>query len=144
MSFLSMPFLRPLPAPKPAFVRSFIRRATTTAEVTLSGPLVKENPVATQTFTPAGSPPPPQSLTYHVERTGSKQLPIYHLAKRGGNLHQTRIRRISGNVQDLKQDLQKNLELQDDHIKINPLTRHIIIKGWKKHEVARFLRDKNL
>lgn len=67
-------------------------------------------------------------LSYHVHRTASQQLPVYHLAKRGGNLHQTRVRKIEGDIEALRDDLQRALGLKEEQIIINQLTRHIIIK----------------
>jgi hypothetical protein len=87
-------------------------------------------PLEYSSSSPAPSPLPSASepLTYHVERTPAKQLPIYHINKRQGFLKQTRIRRITGNIADLKKHLQQGLKLEDGHIKINSLTKHIIIK----------------
>ena len=50
------------------------------------------------------------------------------MAKRGGNLHQTRIRKIDGRIGDLRDELQMALGLKDEQIAINQTTRHIIIK----------------
>ncbi len=71
---------------------------------------------------------PPTTLPYHVHRTASQQLPVYQLSKRGGNLRQTRIRKIDGDVIKLRNDMQKALGLMEDLIVINPVTRHILIK----------------
>lgn len=71
------------------------------------------------------------------------QLPIYNLAKRGGNLHQTKIRKIDGDVQVLRDQLEKELGLDRSHVVVNSLTRQIIVKGWKKPEIARFLEGKH-
>lgn len=121
----------------------------------------------TATKTPAtlkALPNPSQPLSYHVHRTASQQLPVYHLAKRGGNLHQTRVRKIDGNIADLRNDLQRALGLKEEHITINQLTKHIIIKvntslllrdisqglfkadgrweqGWRKPEVSNYLEQ---
>ena len=54
---------------------------------------------------------------------------MYKLAKRGGNLRQTRLRKVEGDIARLKTDLQEALSLEDEHIKINHLTKHIIIKA---------------
>lgn len=68
-------------------------------------------------------------LPYHVHRTPSQQLPVYHLAKGGGgNLHLTKIRKIDGDIKALRNDLQQALGLKDEHIAVNQLTRHIMIK----------------
>lgn len=76
-------------------------------------------------------------LSYHVHRTASQQLPVYHLAKRGGNLHQTRVRKIDGDIKALKDDLQRALSIKEEHIVINQLTRHIIIKVGLPHGLPR-------
>jgi len=44
---------------------------------------------------------------------------------------------------ELKQDLQQALGIvEDKDIQINQLTRHIIIKGHRKPEVAKFLEER--
>lgn len=75
----------------------------------------------------------PQSTTpalpYHINRTASKKLPIYNITKGGGQTSKlTRLRKIDGDLAELRRDLQQALQLKDDHININQLTRHIIIK----------------
>lgn len=69
-----------------------------------------------------------QPLSYHVHRTASQQLPVYLTAKRGGNLRQTKVRKIEGDVHALREDLRSAMGLQEQHIVINHLTKHIIIK----------------
>ncbi|MCJ1253956.1 hypothetical protein MMC24_001770 [Lignoscripta atroalba] len=150
----SMSFLLPLPAPRPSFVQGFLRRIATTSHSRQEAPLPSK---------PSSVPSSLQPLPYHVHRTASKELPVYHLAKRGGNLHQTRIRKIEGNIMDLRKDIQQALGLNEEHIVVNQLTRHIIIKvrqsspdygemlgsssrciqGWMKAEVDKFLKEKH-
>ena len=82
---------------------------------------------------PSNPPPTPDpadivNLPYHIHRTPSQQLPVYKLAKRGGNLRQTRLRKVEGDIARLRTDLWEALSLEEEHIKINHLTRHIIIK----------------
>lgn len=67
-------------------------------------------------------------LPYHVHRTASQLLPIYHLAKRGGNLRQTRIRKIQGDINVLKDELRIALGLEQERFFINKINGHIIIK----------------
>jgi len=81
-------------------------------------------PPPTATPTQAALPP----LSYHVYRTASQQLPVYLTAKRGGNLQQTKIRKIEGDIIALREDLRSAMGLQEQHIVINHLTKHIIIK----------------
>ena len=135
-STIFLPFLRPLPLPR-FLLHGFSRRISTHPHLQEGGKvplplsfvdLLTQNPQANAVkVAPAiqNSLPP---LPYHVHRTASQQLPIYHLAKRGGNLHQTRIRKIDGNLMELKKDLRQALGLKEEQIAINSLTKHIIIK----------------
>ncbi|KHJ31969.1 putative mitochondrial large ribosomal subunit [Erysiphe necator] len=83
------------------------------------------------------------NLGYKVERTPSNQLPIYHLIKNGGNKKITRIRKIQGNLQELRNDLRKALNLTDKECTINSTTGHVLVKGHKKQEISKFLTDQN-
>ena len=80
---------------------------------------------ASSTVAPEFSP-----LPYYVPRTASRELPIYQLTKRGGNLRQTRIRKIDGDRAKLLAELQSALRLKPENITINQVTGHIIIKVW--------------
>ncbi|KAI4111340.1 MAG: hypothetical protein LQ339_000539 [Xanthoria mediterranea] len=104
-------------------------------------------PAAAKSTTPPESPPPvpdiTQPLPYHIHRTPSQQLPVYQLAKRGGNLLLTRLRKIDGDIAKLKEELQQALGLKQEQISINQLTKHIIIKGWRRNEVNQFLQTRN-
>ncbi|MCJ1350371.1 MAG: hypothetical protein MMC33_000352 [Icmadophila ericetorum] len=81
---------------------------------------------------PSERPPPPsgpQILNYYVNRTASRQLPVYHLGKGGGgNQHLTRIRKITGDLNQLKEDLRRALGLREDWIWVNGLTQQVVIK----------------
>lgn len=77
---------------------------------------------------PQPGDPPLTPLPYHVHRTASQQLPIYNLAKRGGNLHQTRIRKIEGDVDALRRELMEALGRGEKEVVINRLTGHIVVK----------------
>ena len=68
-----------------------------------------------------------QILPYHINRTKAQGLPIYEITK-GGNKRLTRIRRIVGDIKILKRDIQTALQVPDEHIKINYLTKTIIVK----------------
>lgn len=53
---------------------------------------------------------------------------MYQQAKRGGNLHQTKIQKIEGDVEKLKDEIVKGLGIKEELVLINRLTRHIVIK----------------
>lgn len=111
-----MSFLRPLALPRAATLTRFL--STT--------PVQSSTEASTSTTTNTSST---QSLEYRVSRTPSAQLPIYLLAKRGGNLKQTRVKKIEGNIAQLREDLKVALGIEEDReIQVNHLTRHIIVK----------------
>ncbi|KAF2685564.1 hypothetical protein K458DRAFT_299527, partial [Lentithecium fluviatile CBS 122367] len=95
--------------------------------------------------TPAGQTqiqlPPPK---YHVARSTSKNLPIYTDYKRGGNLHLTTIRKITGDLTALRDELRVFLNKKNEDVKINSLTQHVVIKGHHVPEVTEFLRARGM
>jgi len=115
---MMLPFLRPMALPRPSTLSHFLGVAR-----------VSTSAAAAPATTPA-APSAVSSLAkpYRVNRTTTNNLPVYLLSKRGGNLKQTKVRRIEGNINVLRTDLQKALGLQDKDITINQLTQHIIVR----------------
>jgi large subunit ribosomal protein L49 len=117
---LPLSFLRPRALPRPSTINHFlsVARASTTATSSTPAP----------SLAAATSPSKP----YRISLTSSKEYPVYHLNKRGGNMHITKIKHIEGDIEALKTDLQRTLGLQDakdvKDVVINQLTRHIIVK----------------
>ena len=93
------------------------------------------------TFIAQSALPPP---TYHIERSRSKNLPIYTDYKRGGNLYLTTVRRITGNSTALRDELRAFLKKRAEDITINTVTGHIVIKGHHTALVADFLRARGM
>lgn len=85
--------------------------------------------------------PPPK---YHVARSKSKNLPVYHDYKRGGNLHLTTVRKITGDLSALRDELRIFLNKKDEDVKINSLTQHVIVKGHHMREVSDFLSARGM
>lgn len=128
MSFpFPFPFLRPMALPRPSTITRFLStaRASSTANPA---------PAATAAPAPASTSQAEKgtaaAAAYWVTKTGTHGIPVYQLSKRGGNLHQTKVRRIEGDIMALRTDLQTALRLEDREIVINQLTQHIIIKVW--------------
>jgi large subunit ribosomal protein L49 len=113
-------FLRPMALPRPSTLHRFlgIAKAYTTATTLSSSP---GPPTPTQAT--AAQPKP-----YRVTLTPSKNYPIYTLAKRGGNMKLTRLKRIEGDVNALRNDLREAFGMDEKEVTINQLTRHIIVK----------------
>lgn len=82
------------------------------------------------------------NLPYFVTRTPSNELPVYTLAKRGGNLKLTRVRKIDGKTESLRDELRTALGLREEEGWINRITGQIMLKGWWKGEVVQFLRER--
>lgn len=85
--------------------------------------------------------PPPK---YHVSRSKSKNLPIYTDFKRGGNLHLTTVRKITGDLSALRDEVRVYLNKKNEDVKVNSLTAQIIIKGHHKTEVQKFLEMRGM
>lgn len=78
--------------------------------------------------------PNPTSEPYTITRTPSKGLPVYELRKGGGTLKLTRVRKIDGEREALKKQLERELVPKPEYVKINPVTGHIVIKvGHREH-----------
>lgn len=88
------------------------------------------------------APPNPAELPpakYQILRSFNKNLPVYSDTKRGGNLKQTVVRRTSGDVKQLRDELRRHLSKNEEDVKINHLTNHVIVKGHHVDEVKAFL-----
>ncbi|KAF1928925.1 Img2-domain-containing protein [Didymella exigua CBS 183.55] len=91
-------------------------------------------------FTPATEPQMPLSPPrYHIARSANRNLPVYTDYKRGGNLHLTTVRKVTGDLQALRDELRSWLAKKDEDVKINTLTQQVIVKGHHKETVADFL-----
>lgn len=133
----ALPFLRPLPLPRASFIQSFLRRVSTTPQADQEGQLPQSldphphpsNSYPAPNTNPTAAPQAiPPALPYHVRRTPSNQLPVYQITKgTGGTSKLTRLRKIDGDLAQLRSDLQQALQLKDEQIVINQLTRQITI-----------------
>jgi len=80
------------------------------------------------------------NLQYYVTRTPSQNFPIYLEKKRGGNLHQTRLKGIDGSPEVLRDALEKELRLKPKDCLVNATNGHIVMKGWYKPQIEAFLK----
>lgn len=91
------------------------------------------------------------NLPYFVRRTPSNQLPVYLVTKAGGTKQQTKIQKTEGDLEALRSDLSRALGLESGDsrgkkspdVTINRLNGHIIVKGWRKPEIQKFLLERN-
>ncbi|KAJ5239484.1 Ribosomal protein L49/IMG2 [Penicillium chermesinum] len=85
------------------------------------------------------------NLPYFVRRTGSNQLPVYLVTKAGGTKQLTKIQKTEGDLDSLRNDLALTLgiDLRSPDVSINRLNGHIIVKGWRKPEILKFLQERN-
>lgn len=147
----SMPPLRPLPRlltpTKPARLsyhdrasaRTPARRKRTCSIPARNTPKPKNRNQRMLTQKTAEPQPPPAALfvpdpdnppqePYFVRRTFNHNLPVYHETKRGGNLRLTVIRKVEGRIGVLRDHLPQALGLDPKLVKMNTLTRQVIIK----------------
>ncbi|KAI5292286.1 hypothetical protein KEM52_006470 [Ascosphaera acerosa] len=109
---------------------------------------------------------PLTNLPYFVRRTAGNQLPVYTDTKAGGTLQQTKIQKIEGSLEALRDQLAQELGINaKDGITINHLTGHVIVKvraspstsrrcaretmadmsdfqGWKRPQITKFLLER--
>ncbi len=123
-SFLCLPFLRPLPLPSASNLQRFLSTTASSDHLSTSA----SPPQSTIPLTESITKPRISHLPYHVERTPSSKLPIYVHAKNGGTRKETKLRKIEGDIDTLREHLRDALGMNDKDIVINRLTNHIIIK----------------
>ena len=70
---------------------------------------------------------------YKVQRTPTRNLPVYQYSKHGGNLKMTRVRKLAGHAETLRAELEAVLSPTPQYIKINTLTGHIFMKVLQEH-----------
>lgn len=81
--------------------------------------------------------------TYHVERSSTGNLPVYSAYKNGGNKTITEIRKIQGDIIQLRNDLQEQLPLiPKESWSVVMQSKKIIIKGNAVEAVKRVLTQK--
>merc|ERR1711977_748600 len=98
---------------------------------TLNSPQIPES----QPASPFANDNHPKSINHHIF------LPISLLWKRGGNKKLTRVRKIEGDVNLLKSDLQAALGVKEGDVTVNQLARQVIVKGHMKPQIEQFFKD---
>lgn len=54
----------------------------------------------------------------------------------------TRVKKIDGSVEALRDELKNVLGLEGKEVVVNALTRQVVLKGHRRPEVERFLRER--
>ncbi|KAK3348547.1 mitochondrial large subunit ribosomal protein-domain-containing protein [Neurospora tetraspora] len=104
---------------------------------TISTP-TQPTPIQTQTAAPTESSKP-VAKPYLVGRAWTQRLPVYHLAKRGGNKKLTQIKKVQGDGQALRRDLAQFLGLEEKLVRVKVPTGHLEVDGHRREEVVKFL-----
>jgi len=113
-----------LPPATTRLLSATTHRASPEPAAAPSSTVIVQTSPATET---ARSPAAAGQQAYHVSRTASDKLPVYQDLKNGGNRRLTLVRKISGDSAALMRDLQQGLGLPRDKIKVNPVTRHVVL-----------------
>ncbi|PRT53295.1 54S ribosomal protein IMG2, mitochondrial [Wickerhamiella sorbophila] len=79
-----------------------------------------------------------EPVWYSIERTRAGNLPVYTDYNNAGGVW-TEIRKISGNVSALRNDIKKQLDLPKKDIWIQDASKRIIIKGNHSQAVKQLL-----
>lgn len=54
----------------------------------------------------------------------------------------TRVKKIDGKVDVLRDELRGALGLQEKECQVDPVTRHVVLKGHYKPQIEKFLRER--
>ncbi|KAL2829702.1 mitochondrial large subunit ribosomal protein-domain-containing protein [Aspergillus cavernicola] len=127
------------------------QRRTFLVQLKRQSQTLKENTSSTVTPPPSAANLQLTNLPYFIRRTPSNQLPVYLITKAGGTKQQTKIQKTEGDMDALRSDLARYLGLESgdaravksSDITINRLNGHIIVKGWRKPEIQKFLLERN-
>ncbi|KAL4755413.1 hypothetical protein BDW72DRAFT_163637 [Aspergillus terricola var. indicus] len=127
------------------------QRRTFLAQLKRQSQTLRENSTPTITPPPAAAKLSLTNLPYFVRRTPSNQLPVYLVTKAGGTKQQTKIQKTEGDLDAFRRDLAVYLGLESPErnaakspdITINRLNGHIIVKGWRKPEIQKFMLERN-
>ncbi|KAK0724469.1 mitochondrial large subunit ribosomal protein-domain-containing protein [Lasiosphaeris hirsuta] len=76
---------------------------------------------------------------WHVSRTPSNQLPVYELAKRGGNYKLTQIKKVEGDKAAFKETLARDLGLDIKKVILKVPTGHVEVRGSVRKQVNEWL-----
>lgn len=71
-------------------------------------------------------------------------MPVYTDKKRGGNLRLTTVRKITGDLHALREELQMWLSKKEQDVTVNTLTGHVIVKGHDSGRIAEFLTARGM
>jgi len=87
-------------------------------------------------------------LPFQISRTWSANLPVYESTKAGGSKHITTIRKITGDLNELADQVRKALDLEQhitdvrgrrkETVAINWTTRHVVVRGWRGPEIKKW------
>ncbi|KAL6235593.1 hypothetical protein BDW75DRAFT_209175 [Aspergillus navahoensis] len=127
------------------------QRRTFLAQLKRQSQTLRENTPDITTPPPAAAKLSLTNLPYFVRRTPSNQLPVYLVTKAGGTKQQTKIQKTEGDLDAFRRDLAVYLGLESPErnaakspdITINRLNGHIIVKGWRKPEIQKFMLERN-
>jgi large subunit ribosomal protein L49 len=78
-------------------------------------------------------------LLYHVSRTHTNNLPVYHDVRSGGTRIETIVRKVHGNPQALLKDISDALGLQAVKAYVKHPAGHVIFAGRYKAQIEEFL-----
>ncbi|KAK4178936.1 hypothetical protein QBC36DRAFT_323648 [Triangularia setosa] len=113
--------LRPTPSP---IFRQFLSTAPSQPQTQSDSALVSP---PQQSGPKRLKPKPEQKPTYpfDIGRSATNNFSVYQLAKRGGNLKLTLVKKVEGNRIAFKEELGKALRLSPKDIKVSSLTGHV-------------------
>ncbi|KAL1892394.1 54S ribosomal protein img2, mitochondrial [Sporothrix stenoceras] len=80
-------------------------------------------------------------LPYRIGRSNSLNYPVYHRIKSGGTNRTTELKKVEGDAKALAQHLATDLKLET---KVNPRTNFVIVKGFHRETLVKWLTEKGM
>lgn len=134
--------VKEIPIPRTAKSTAEVRKHLQHVEDSGVNPTPKPNPQVLAEYFPSADSPlnlrDPEGVWYHIERSRSGNMPVYTDYNKAGGVW-TEVRKITGNVGALRNDLKIALGLAKTEIWVKNAAPIIVIKGNRSAEVKKLL-----
>ncbi|KAF6807792.1 mitochondrial large ribosomal subunit l49 [Colletotrichum musicola] len=115
---------------------------TTTSSATAAAPKVNKMFTAAKAAKLAAAPKsqkPLVSAPYSIGLTVSNSYPVYNTCKAAGSTKITVVKKVEGDARGLVSDLVRGLKFPQEEVKINPRTKHVVVKGHHGEKIKQWL-----
>ncbi|KAF6808598.1 hypothetical protein CSOJ01_07453 [Colletotrichum sojae] len=76
---------------------------------------------------------------YSIGLTVGNSYPVYNTSKAAGSTKITVVKKVEGDPRGLVSDLVRGLKFPQEEVKINPRTKHVVVKGHHGEKIKQWL-----